>query len=109
MYGIYFDCLSCDNFLLCFKCYRSRVDLHPGHDFIDHGCDWDSDDEAESETSSADGHIDQDAGQENGFVEDDFDNEVVGNDEDSLGDIGGGTGGGTGSGTGDGIMDREIL
>lgn len=74
--------------MLCLKCYRSAADLHPGHDFLDHGYEWDRDDEAESvnsETFLAD-DIKENAAPENGFEEEDSDG-VLGEVDDSLLDL----------------------
>lgn len=32
-YGIHHLCDICNDFVLCFKCYRSRNEIHPDHTF----------------------------------------------------------------------------
>ena len=41
-------CQTCYDFCLCFKCYRSRDNLHPNHPFEEVGPEY----ESEPETSS---------------------------------------------------------
>jgi len=33
-WGLYYDCVPCKVFLLCFKCYRSKQSVHPNHEFV---------------------------------------------------------------------------
>ena len=33
IYGIRWNCLSCDDFDFCFRCYMSRDAIHPDHTF----------------------------------------------------------------------------
>ncbi|RDW61987.1 hypothetical protein BP6252_11420 [Coleophoma cylindrospora] len=40
LWGTYFVCQTCLDFCLCFKCYRSRDTLHPGHPFQDTGIEY---------------------------------------------------------------------
>jgi hypothetical protein len=48
VYGLFFKCTTCDDFILCFKCSQARHDLHPGHAFNDEG------DELENSESDSD-------------------------------------------------------
>lgn len=45
MWGTRYQCYSCSNFDLCFKCYVWKDTLHdlPGHDFEDRGLEYESD------------------------------------------------------------------
>ncbi|KAK3294204.1 ankyrin repeat-containing domain protein [Chaetomium fimeti] len=85
--GVYFQCTTCDEYMLCFKCYKAKDTVHANHDFNDKGFDHDSDEEdsdeeaeppvAGSSTSEqlpkgGDGDDEHDGG---------FDDEVVSDDE----------------------------
>jgi len=55
-WGLYYDCVPCKVFLLCFKCYRSKQSVHPNHEFV--ACEQ-SEYEDTSETPSE--HSDNDS------------------------------------------------
>jgi hypothetical protein len=42
---VYFECTNCEDYQLCFKCYKAKDTVHPNHDFQDRGFDHDSDEE----------------------------------------------------------------
>lgn len=42
--GVYYQCDECGGFCLCFKCYRSKDIVHPGHLFTDSGSEYDDED-----------------------------------------------------------------
>ena len=82
MWGVYFNCATCGDFDLCFKCYRSRSTLHPEHKFNEEGYEWDEDDAASEKARSTDGRGVDDQQGEQPAVQ--FDDEIVGEDDDSV-------------------------
>ena len=82
--GVYFYCPTCVNTTgLCFKCYGSKSTVHPQHDLKEDGYEWDSDDAASNASGSADDQ-DPDLGQDQQDFPDDFDDEIVGDDDGSI-------------------------
>lgn len=82
LWGVYFTCTDCDNYTLCFKCYKHSSVVHPAHGFRDSGDDFDVEEDAAEKTESGP------AGPVNGdavLVEEEgpvyhFDEEIVGDD-----------------------------
>ena len=81
--GIHFKCKTCIDYILCFKCYRSKSTVHPYHEFDEVDNDIDYDDPIVSKVESerpkstageaiADSDDDEEGGQ--------FDDEIVGDD-----------------------------
>lgn len=68
---MYFSCLTCEGFFdLCFKCARSREDLHPEHEFVRLGDEQDATDGVECtviEISPSRDRIEQIAAQDEEF------------------------------------------
>ncbi|KAM0545604.1 hypothetical protein ACHAPJ_011219 [Fusarium lateritium] len=86
--GSYFKCDECLDFAVCFKCSRSRSQLHPRHSFRDEGEEWDDNGMVESVKSEAGDNeapkVDGEAGDEDISKPEDegssdgFDDEIVG-------------------------------
>ena len=86
--GTYFICDECYNYGLCFKCYRSRSDLHAQHSFRDEGEEWNDDNREEAEGSVSGDAVPKEAndavsgdGEPNPEQEssnEEFDDEIVG-------------------------------
>jgi hypothetical protein len=47
IYGIRWNCLSCDDFDFCFRCYMSRDAIHPEHTFEAIGPEFAEEDSSE--------------------------------------------------------------
>lgn len=87
IYGIYFSCLSCNGFDLCFKCVRSKETLHPEHDFIQRGNEEWSSQESElmvGETSRTEERIEQNPAQDPEFEAYDSPHEILDDADDLL-------------------------
>ncbi|KAJ4244400.1 hypothetical protein NW762_014528 [Fusarium torreyae] len=86
--GSYFKCDECLDFAVCFKCSRSRSQIHPRHSFRDEGEEWDDNGMVESVKSEAgdneapkvDGEADDEdvSKPEDEGSSDGFDDEIVG-------------------------------
>lgn len=87
---MYFECTTCEDYALCFKCYKAKDTVHPNHEFVDKGFDHDSDEEDSDEeaTPAPKDLASPDAG---AGVDDEhdgeFDDEVVSDDDDEDGDV----------------------
>ncbi|KAK8925050.1 Ankyrin-1 [Metarhizium anisopliae] len=82
LWGVYFECTDCDDYTLCFKCYKHSSIVHPGHGFRDSGDDFDVEEDAAEKTESGPaGPVNGDAVlvEEEGPVYD-FEEEIVGDD-----------------------------
>ena len=85
--GVYFECTACDDYELCFKCYKAKDTVHSNHDFIDKGFDHDSDEEDSEEedksvTKESPTKPPAERGSEDGEHDGGFDDEVVSDDDD---------------------------
>lgn len=88
MRGVCFYCTTCfDNTGLCFKCFESKDIVHPHHDFREEGFEVDEQEytgAASDAPGSADGQEPDDEQDDQGFMGDDFDDEIVGDDDGSI-------------------------
>lgn len=83
-HGTCFVCDKCTTFYLCFKCYKSKEDLHPKHDFelFEPKFPPATNVEEKPQPNATEAVIStQDKMKELG-IEDNLDDEVVSNDED---------------------------
>ncbi|KAL6923015.1 hypothetical protein FSST1_000289 [Fusarium sambucinum] len=83
-YGFRYRCDVCENFVLCFKCYRSQNIIHPKHSFTNPRgrCEYvdDSSSDASSSVSNSTGEEQGDSGSSD---EEQSDRSEVGSDNDS--------------------------
>lgn len=67
-YGVRYICDTCYDFLLCFKCYISRNEIHPDHTFSEAQTGWRY---VSSEASSVSGTTSDASGSDLGNVDND--------------------------------------
>ncbi|KAM0339918.1 hypothetical protein ACHAPU_010750 [Fusarium lateritium] len=81
IHGTHLTCIECYDFMLCFKCSRSRSLFHKHHQFRDGGDEWDDMGESEETKVEAENQtvpeVDSERGTEEGS-EEGFDEEIVG-------------------------------
>lgn len=67
-YGIRFRCDVCENFVLCFKCYRSQNIIHPKHSFTNPSgrCLYAQDPSTDGSSSDSDSTVEDTDGEEEG-------------------------------------------
>ncbi|KAI3567858.1 ankyrin repeat-containing domain protein [Fusarium oxysporum f. sp. albedinis] len=77
-YGFRYRCSDCENFVLCFKCYRSQDIIHPKHSFTNPsgGCEYEHDassDMYSTDLSSTEGEMSNEEQSNGSGVESDND------------------------------------
>lgn len=83
IYGVYFNCATCWDFDLCFKCYKSKSVIHPHHEFNLKGSEWDMVDAVDEKSGSEDGRqLGSEQVEPAERVQ--FDDEIVGEDDESM-------------------------
>jgi ankyrin repeat protein len=85
--GVVYTCHTCPNFGYCFKCFRSKNTIHPDHDFLEEGTEFEENEDVGLVVSEVGegGEVEpekggDDGGEENGGAGSEVDMEADGNE-----------------------------